>query len=227
MLLQHMQQHPNHKNKTPRAAAPCGGMRGWPVHRPTHAPATPQNKRQHRPPIKLKPMSFPSSASQRRETIRAKQKNKSPSCSRSRVAACVAGRSTGQPHMPPQPPSEQTAQHPNHRHSGFFISRMCGRKISGLKPLVLRRQAVASHRSSRLRCRGSDCTGGWRGEPAPVRGKRGVSYPRCDDSFMTRSRVAIHVPRSICSTVFMTTGTRHTRDLYGLLVPSLWWLHAF
>ena len=32
-----------------------GGMRGWPVHRPTHAPATsPQNKRQQRPPPKTK-----------------------------------------------------------------------------------------------------------------------------------------------------------------------------
>ena len=39
------------KTKTSSCCRSRGGMRGWPVHRPTHAPATsPQNKRQQRPP---------------------------------------------------------------------------------------------------------------------------------------------------------------------------------
>ena len=82
------QQHPNHppKPKTPRAVTlwrhaclttpervkespnppnpSCsrsrGGMRGWPVHRPTHAPATTLKTNGNSAPIK--PMSFPSSA---------------------------------------------------------------------------------------------------------------------------------------------------------------------
>ena len=44
-----------HKTKNPSCCRSRGGMRAWPVHRPTHAPATsPQNKRQQRPPTKPK-----------------------------------------------------------------------------------------------------------------------------------------------------------------------------
>ena len=43
------------KNLNPSCCRSRGGMRAWPVHRPTHAPTTsPQNKRQQRPPHKPK-----------------------------------------------------------------------------------------------------------------------------------------------------------------------------
>ena len=67
----------------PSCCRSCGGMRGWPVHRPTHASATsPQNKRQQRPPQNLKP--------------------KTSSCRHS-VAACVSDHSRGQALAPANP----------------------------------------------------------------------------------------------------------------------------
>ena len=47
------------KNQNPSCCRSCGGMRGWPVHRPTHAPATALKTNGNSVPIK--PMSFPSS----------------------------------------------------------------------------------------------------------------------------------------------------------------------
>ena len=61
-------------------------------------------------PIKLKPMSFPSSEHVKQSP---KQKIKAPRAA-APAAACVAGRSTGQ-HMLPQQPSKQTATAPPHK----------------------------------------------------------------------------------------------------------------
>ena len=63
---EHVKQSPNPPTN-PSCCRSCGGMRAWPVHRPTHAPATsPQNKRQQRPPQNQKAhsVSFPSSRGQ-------------------------------------------------------------------------------------------------------------------------------------------------------------------
>ena len=74
-------------------------MRGWPVHRPTHASATsPQNKRQQRPPQNLKP--------------------KTSSCRHS-VAACVSDRSLACERIPLRHRSNLQRKK-QHRHSGFF-----------------------------------------------------------------------------------------------------------
>ena len=57
----HVKQSPNPPN--PSCSCSCGGMRGWPVHRPTHAPATALKTNGNSAPIKpMSSMSFPSSA---------------------------------------------------------------------------------------------------------------------------------------------------------------------
>ena len=93
-------------------------MRGWPVHRPTHAPATsPQNKRQQRPPQNQKPLvlplprrhawlagppanTCPRNKPSKQTATTPPTKPKTPRAA-APAAACVPGRSTGQ-HMPPQ-----------------------------------------------------------------------------------------------------------------------------
>ena len=64
MLPQHMpgqrERDTPEKNQNPSCCRSRGGMRGWPLPRPTHAPATTLKTNGNSAPIK--PMSFPSSA---------------------------------------------------------------------------------------------------------------------------------------------------------------------
>ena len=87
-------------------------MRAWPVHRPTHAPATsPQNKRQQRPPQNQKPLvlplprrhawlagppanTCPRNKPSKQTATTPPHKTKNPSCRHS-VAACVSDHSRG------------------------------------------------------------------------------------------------------------------------------------
>ena len=79
------------KTKTSSCCRSRGGMRGWPVHRPTHAPATsPQNKRQQRPPQnrknkkRINPRRVAPAARRRRmsapERVKESSKPKTSSC---------------------------------------------------------------------------------------------------------------------------------------------------
>ena len=87
---------PNPPN--PSCCRSRGGMRGWPVHRPTHAPATsPQNKRQQRPPTKPK----------------------NPRAVTLWRHACLTTPVVKRP--PLQPPSVQTQQRPNPQNQGNYI----------------------------------------------------------------------------------------------------------
>ena len=107
-------------------------MRGWPVLRPTHAPATtlktngnsaPPQKQKIKAPRAAAPAAacvagrscgqhmLPQQPSKQTATApRPKQKIKAPRAA-APAAACVAGRSSGQ-HMLPQQPSKQTATAP-------------------------------------------------------------------------------------------------------------------
>ena len=109
-----------------------GGMRGWPVHRPTHAPATsPQNKRQQRPPQNQKPLvlplprrhawlagppanTCPRNKPSKQTATTPPTKPKTPRAA-APAAACVAGRSTGANTCPRNKPSKQTATTPPHK----------------------------------------------------------------------------------------------------------------
>ena len=77
----------------PSCCRSCGGMRGWPLPRPTHAPATTLKTNSNSAPIK--PMSFPSSAW---ECV--PRSSASHSCSRNRL-------------------QNKRQQRPNHRHVSF------------------------------------------------------------------------------------------------------------
>ena len=84
------------KNPTPSCCRSCGGMRGWPLPRPTHAPATTLKTNGNSAPIK--PVSFPSS-----KRVKESPQTKNPSCRHS-VAACVSDHSRGQYMLPQRPP---------------------------------------------------------------------------------------------------------------------------
>ena len=77
----------------------CGGMRGWPLPRPTHAPATTLKTNGNSAPIK--PVSFPSS-----KRVKESPQTKNPSCRHS-VAACVSDHSRGQYMLPQRPQSNR------------------------------------------------------------------------------------------------------------------------
>ena len=87
---EHVKQSPNPPN--PSCCRSRGGMRGWPVHRPTHAPATTLKTNGDSPPPK--------------------QKIKNPSCRHS-VAACVSDHSCGQASAPATAPSPTAKESPN------------------------------------------------------------------------------------------------------------------
>ena len=99
------QKNPPIPPQTPRAAAPPAAAVGWPVHRPTHAPATTLKTNGNSAPIK--PVSFPSSE---RVKESPKPKTRTPRAA-APAAACVAGRSRGQ-HMPPQQLPVQPQKNP-------------------------------------------------------------------------------------------------------------------
>ena len=84
---EHVKESPNPPN--PSCCRSRGGMRGWPLPRPTHAPAT---------------------YARTTGTRHTREKTRTPHAA-APAAACVPGRSTGQ-HMLPQQPSKQTATAP-------------------------------------------------------------------------------------------------------------------
>ena len=110
---EHVKESPNPPN--PSCCRSRGGMRGWPVHRPTHAPATapsPTAKEspKPKPPRAVSPEAACVSDHSRGQALApaSSQSNRkripqSPLTPRAAApaAACVAGRSRGQ-HMPPQ-----------------------------------------------------------------------------------------------------------------------------
>ena len=108
-----------------------GGMRGWPVHRPTHAPATALrtngNSAPHTKPKTPRAVTLwrhaclttPEHVKQSPKT-----KTRTPRAA-APAAACVAGRSCGQ-HMPPQQPSKQTATAPPPQNQKPLVPSLCG-----------------------------------------------------------------------------------------------------
>ena len=142
---------PPYKTKNPSCCRSRGGMRAWPVHRPTHAPATsPQNKRQQRPPQNQKPLvlplprrhawlaapvvkpSPPQTPSEQTATT-PPHKTKKPSCCRSRACERI-----------PLRHRSNLQRKKQHRHSGISAARR------GLPPEL------------RLRCREATAREGWR-----------------------------------------------------------------
>ena len=118
-------------------------MRAWPVHRPTHAPATsPQNKRQQRPPQNQKPLvlplprrhawlagppanTCPRNKPSKQTATTPPHKTKNPSCRHS-VAACVSDHSRGCERISPRHRSNPQRKK-QHRHSGIF-------RVADLRP---------------------------------------------------------------------------------------------
>ena len=131
------------KNLNPSCSRSRGGMRAWPVHRPTHAPAIALKTNGNSAPIK--PVSFPSSGHVKKSP---KQNPLVPPLLRRHVARKTnplvpsspeaARRRMTTPVVNTRPTPEQPPKKKNRRHSGIFRAAPppswndAARKISGI-----------------------------------------------------------------------------------------------